>query len=240
MVEQQQCNEGTWCNNSDAMRLLLLQQSTETKSKTHHHPKIELQQCWQSKICSATLLPMPWLFLALLLADCCIEHFWFNQHQHSLSIKSCCNGTTGLCHAVAIFCLWWLSGTVALAVPCLFWLAGMIAVATGWLFSFNFFKIILLPANAGIAPTCTASVLYQPCIARNMTVLLLLLSLAVDCWYATKYIIWQQLCLEHSDAVAIKPAWLCCWLLLGVLISIAGLLLSVGCWWCCCQWHCSC
>jgi len=41
LVQQWQCNEAT-------IVAILAE-----KTKTHHHPKIALQQCWQSKICSA-------------------------------------------------------------------------------------------------------------------------------------------------------------------------------------------
>jgi len=51
---------------------------------------------------------------------------------------------------------------------------------------FRVIKIILLPATAGIAVTCTASVLHQPCITSHTIVLLLLLSLLVDCYFSKK------------------------------------------------------
>jgi len=71
--------------------------------------------------------------------------------HRSLSGKSCRNATAGLCHdAVAIPGLFQISGTVALAIHshCCHWLIVQ--------FSNNFIKIILLPANAGIAATCAA------------------------------------------------------------------------------------
>ncbi len=142
----------------------------------------------------------------------------FNQHHCSLSSKSCCNATVGLCYGtVAILCLSWrhsCSCHPLLVLACV-----TVAVSGGWLCSFlillelsccqlmlalpphaqhscccrwlivQFFrviKIILLPATAGIAVTCTASVLHQTCITRHTIVLLLSLSLLVDCYFSKK------------------------------------------------------
>jgi len=123
---------------------------TETKAKTHHHPKISLQQCWQSKVCSAALLPM-----ALLVV---FEHFVqpasLLTEWQQLSQCHCGTVPWHCCHPLLVL-------KAQLLLPSLACVGLCHSCCFRWLIMqfFNFIRIILLPANAGIAATCAAQLL---------------------------------------------------------------------------------
>jgi len=80
---------------------------TETKAKTHHHPKISLQPTVLAKPSLLCRTAANGMAVGCSCAGCLLFlNILFNWHHCSLSGKSCRNATVGLCHGtVAILCL---------------------------------------------------------------------------------------------------------------------------------------